>query len=102
AEVLAGMFPKKKEKIIAKVQGKMATKLEYHEWWYRGSDVFFTLDDIVLGKYKNPNWNYDGETQQPDPETGELVSVEVQGTNHLKSRMAPYVFLSIFSTGLNP
>jgi len=96
------MFPKKKDLIKIKAKGKMGTKLEYYEWWYKGTDLFYTIDDSVLGKYKNPNWNYDGEEESTDPSTGEKVMTIIQGTNHLKEMMPPYIFLSIFSTGLQP
>ena len=102
ASKLAQMFPNKKDEIISKVSGKKGTKLEYVKWWYRGTDVFFTLDNEVLGKFKNPHWNYDGEIQRIDEMTGMPVSEPVQGKNHLKKPTAPYVFLSVFSTGLQP
>lgn len=102
ADRLTEMFPKKKDYIKAKCKGKMGTKLEYTEWWYKGRDVFYTHEDEVLGKYKNPNWNYDGEGVSIDPATGEEVHIQVQGTNHLKEPTAPYIFLSIFNTGVQP
>lgn len=102
ADLLVEMFPHKKSFITKKVNGKMGTKLEWFEWWYKGDEVFYTLDEIVLGKFKNPNWNYDGTTKEKDPLTDEYVDVDVQGINHLKKRESPYVFLSIFSTGLHP
>lgn len=88
ASKLYEMFPKKKAELMVKAEGKKGTKLEYVEWWYRGKDVFYTMDDLVLGKYKNPHWNY----SQGD----------IEGMNHLDEPQAPYVFLSIFSTGLQP
>ena len=91
AQTLVLMFPNKRELIEAKSGEKKGTKLEYYEWWYRKNgrweDVFYTIDDTVLGKYKNPNWNYSGEEE---------------GKNHLKDLKAPYVFLSMFTTGLHP
>lgn len=102
ASRLMQMFPDKKTEITAKAGGKMGTKLEYIKWWYRGQDVFFTLDKVVLGKFKNPHWNYDGEELRKDPETGAEIKEEIQGINHLKKPTAPYVFLSIFNTGLQP
>lgn len=102
ADKLIEMFPKKREAIIVKCKGKLGTKLEYFEWWYRGTDLIFTIDDTLLGKFKNPNWNYNGTVKEKDPVTGEEVETEVQGTNHLKEPTAPYRFLSIFSTGLQP
>lgn len=102
ADRLVKMFPKKKEYITAKSQGKMGTKMDYIEWWYQSKDVFYTLDQELLGKYKNPNWNYDGKEVSIDPITQEESEVEVQGTNHLKEMAYPYLFLSIFSTGQQP
>lgn len=102
AERLAQMFPKKKEEIMRKAKDKKGTKLEYFEWWYKGEELFFTMDESVLGKFKNPNWNYDGKIKDIDPVTGEEIETEVQGTNHFKERKSPYVFINIFSTGLQP
>ncbi len=117
AERLIEMFPKHKLLITTKSQGKLGTKLEYLEWWYRTgtnwTDTFYTLDDKVLGKFKNPNWNYDvpGEEAKEaelDSETGEVIQegMEAQegtpGVNHLKEMTAPYRFLSIFNTGEQP
>lgn len=102
ADKLTEMFPKKKDYITKKAKGKMGTRLEYVEWWYKGTDVFYMHDQEVLGKYKNPNWNYDGKVLSKDPETGAESESEVQGTNHLKEPTAPYIFLSVFSTGTQP
>lgn len=102
ADKLAKMFPTKRTEILEKAKGKKGTKLEYIEWWDRGRDIYFTLDDLVLGKFKNPNWNYDGTVTEPDPETGAAIEVEVQGRNHLKEPTSPYRYLSVFSTGLQP
>lgn len=102
ASTLTEMFPDKKNKILEKAKGKKATKLEVIKWWYNGTDVFFTLDNLVLAKRKNPHWNWDGEIKRIDPETGTEMKVEVKGTNHLPVPMAPYVFLSVFKTGLQP
>lgn len=113
AELLSEMFPKKEKEITKKCKGKMATKFEYIEWWYRGKDIIYTVDELMLGKYKNPNWNYDiqgteGSEAIIDPETGVEVSPaeeaidEIEATNHLDEPSAPYRFLAIFSTGEQP
>lgn len=101
ADRLVEMFPKKKEYITQKCQGKMGTKLEYYEWWYCNRDVFYTIDQEVLGKFKNPNWNYDGKVQEPDI-NGQMVEREIQGSNHLKEPAAPFIFLAVFTTGRQP
>jgi hypothetical protein len=102
AQRLGEMFPKKADFIKMKSAGKKATKIKYIEWWYHNQEVFYTLDDEVLGKYKNPHWNYDGTVKEKDPMTGEETEVEIQGTNHLKEPLAPYIFLSIFNASSHP
>lgn len=102
ADTLVKMFPKKQELITAKAKGKMGTMLEYYEWWYKGRDIIFTIDDSLLGKYKNPNWNYDQQAQEPNPEIGAEAMPYVAGKNHLDEPTAPYRFLGIFSTGEQP
>jgi hypothetical protein len=89
AKKMLELFPKKSLEIKLKCKNKLGTKLEYMEWWYHGTDVFYTMDDVVLGKFKNPHWNY-----QADENT--------EATNHFKKPTDPYIFLSIFSTGLQP
>lgn len=101
-KTLCEMFPKKETEIKALAQGKMGTKLDYIEWWYKGTDLFFTIDAICLGKFKNPNWNYDGEEVTIDPETEEEVKSEIQGMNHLEQPTDPYRFLGIFSINDQP
>lgn len=102
AERLSNMFPDKKKLITDKSKGMKGTKLEYIKWWYKGTDVFFTLDNEVLGKFKNPHWNYDGEVKRMDANTESEQTEFVQGKNHLKKPTAPYVFLSVFNTGIQP
>ena len=101
ASKLIQMFPKKKSDILNLCKGKLGTKLEYIKWWYKGLDVFFTLDDLVLGKFKNPHWNYDGEETRKDDMGNDIVEI-IQGTNHFERPTSPYVFLSVFNTGLHP
>lgn len=105
ASTLSDMFPKFADTINNLAKGKMGTKLEYTEWWYKGTDVFYTLGESVLGKFKNPNWNYDGEMKRTDPETQAEMSVPIIGKNHKfggNQPMAPYVGLSVFSTDEHP
>lgn len=96
------LFPKKSEYIDDLAKGRMGTKLEYRKWWYKNTDVFFTLNGRVLGKYKNPHWNYDGEIKRTDAITGVEITEQVIGRNHLSKPLAPYVFLSIFNIGQQP
>jgi hypothetical protein len=89
AQNLIELFPKKKELITARCHGKLGSIMEYFEWWYKGTDVFYTMDDAVLGKFKNPHWNYDSQDG-------------IEGHNYFDTPRPPYIFLSIFSTGLQP
>ncbi len=108
ANDLMDMFPKRKELINKKCKGKLGTMLEYYEWWYNGTDLFYSIDDSVLGKYKNPNWNYDQQAMEPNNEGLEegQPPMEAQpfvaGVNHLDEPTAPYRFLAIFNTGEQP
>ena len=100
AKKLAVMFPKSKMQISALCQGNWGTKVSYTEWW-TNTDLFFCLDKHIMGKYKNPHWNYDGEIERKD-ENGKPRKVQIQGKNHLTQPMIPYVFLSIFNLGKQP
>lgn len=92
---LAELFPASKTFIMGRAGGKKGTKLEIEEWWYKRRDYFFTLDDHVLGKFKNHLWNYGGI----DPATGQQVA----GINHLSSPCDPYIFLGgVYSTRTQP
>lgn len=114
ASELAAKFPEKADYIKKKVKEKMASKVTYQEWWH-DNYVFWTCDNEVLSKAKNPHWNYDTEEEQPvtdpetggvaiDPETGEQLTetVTVPGRNHFTSPRKPFVFLSVFSLGKHP
>ena len=101
ASKLEKMFPQKSSIITMLCDGNMGTKLQYVEWW-TPTDLFFTIDGYVLGKYKNPHWNYDGEVDQIDNKTGETKKVFIKGKNHFNQPMIPYVFLSIFNLGKQP
>lgn len=95
ASVLVQRFPFRKSFITSKVDGKMATKVSYIEWW-TDEYVVWTLEKTVLGKAKNPNWNYDFEKESVD-KFGEPTIKTIQGNNHFQYPKKPFVFLSIFS-----
>lgn len=106
ASDLAAMFPEKAAYIMEKAGGKTGTKLEYIEWWYRGRDLFYTHEDEVLGKFKNPHWNFDipSAAAELDDNNMEIAPAQpgVEGINFFKEPEAPYIGLSIFSTGIQP
>lgn len=101
ARKLAKMFPASKGYIETYVQGNWGTKITYIEWWTNW-DVFFTLDSHILGKFKNPHWNYDGEIEKIDPLTGKTTKQFVKGKNHFPAPRIPYSFLTIFNLGKQP
>jgi len=103
-------FPKKGEFIKDKVHDKMGTMVSYI-LWTTDEYVFWTLEDEVLAKNKNPHWNY--ETRQPLPADeftgqpplggdGKPQTHTVEGKNHFKNKKKPYIFLSIFNLGKHP
>lgn len=99
---LIEMFPSKSEKIKDKMKDE-GTRGLIIEWWTK-TDLFYTLgDDLVLGKFKNPNWNWDGEVAVPDPNDPEsTVKQFVKGQNHWKQPEIPYIFLTVFNQGIQP
>lgn len=100
ASQLIELFPKHKAYIIAKVDGKLGTNVTYTEWW---SDeyCFYTFENIVLDKNKNPHFNYDTEEDGLD-DAGNPIKVNVPGKNHFARPKKPYTFLSVFTLGEQP
>lgn len=98
---LLKMFPKQRPVIAQACDSKWGTKLNYVEWW-TPTDVFFTINSQVLGKYKNPHWNYDGQTEVVDPITKDVTMEDVEGKNHFSQPQIPYIFLTIFNLGKRP
>ena len=100
ASTLVTKFPKMAAVIKAAVSDKMATKIGYIEWW-TNDYVFWTMKDIILGKFKNPHWNYTEKVKKTD-EFGNEIEEEVKGSNHFKQPKIPFIFLSIFNLGKQP
>lgn len=109
ASTLIQRFPKKKEYISKKVQGKLATEITYTEWWTEEFE-FWKLDDIILYKIKNPHWNYpeapksitEFEEQTKDEYGNPTEIKRVPGKNHFRYPQIPYIFLSVFNLGNKP
>ena len=72
---------------------KGGSSLQYIEWW-TDEMLFWELKGKILGKVKNPHWNYG----TIDMVTGE----EVMGRNHFEMSQKPYIFLSVFNLGKHP
>lgn len=100
ASDMVKLYPECAEYITSKVEGNMATQLQFVKWCT--PDYWFgTLDQKVLYKMKNPNWNYDSVQQSVD-DYGQPVQTPVPGLNHFKSPQLNYVLLSVFNLGLHP
>lgn len=93
-------YPNKKQLILTECKDKLATKIKYIEWW-TDDYMFWTLKDEVLGKIKNPHWNYDS-TEETYDEYGMPMTQDVKGVNHFEIRKKPYVFLSVFNLQNHP
>jgi len=102
ASRLVKRFKEKADIIKKSVNEKMGTKITYIEWWTE-EYTFWTLDSHVLGKVKNPHWNYDEEEDILD-EYGQPTGEKrmIPGKNHFNYPKMPYVFLSIFNLGKHP
>jgi hypothetical protein len=102
AKNLIKRFPKKEAYIKEKCQEKLGTSMQYIEWW-TDEYIFWTLEDEVLDKSKNPHWNYEKEVQGPMDQFGNPGQPQkVPGNNHFTIPKKPYVFLSIFNLGQHP
>lgn len=93
-------FPDKEQEIIKECENKLGSIMNY-TLWVTDEYSFFTLKDIVLAKFKNPNWNYDKETQSND-EYGKPIIKVLPGKNHFNRPRIPYVFLTVFDLGDEP
>lgn len=106
ASELIEMFPKKAMYIIDSVQGKLGTSCTYTEW-STDEYCFYSYKDEILGKYRNPNWNYDFKQSPEDQEEymdedEEQVNKIVPGKNHFPYPKRPYTFFSVFNLGEHP
>ena len=83
----------------------LGTKVKYIEWW-TADYLFWTLNNEVLGKAKNPHWNYDRDVpvQVGFDELGMPITgtQKIPGVNHFSKRHIPFAFLSVFNLGKNP
>ena len=101
AQTLIDRFPAQKAHILSKVGAEnLGTIIQYQEFW-TNDIVFWKLGSEILGKSRNPHWNYDGEETRTD-EYGDETKVEVRGSNHFAYPRLPYLFLSVFNLGKHP
>lgn len=100
AEKLIEQFPKHKEYILIKANGKLGTQLVYTEWW-NDEFCFSTFLEIILDKHKNEFFNYDKTTKGVDLQ-GNATQTVTPGKNHFAIPKMPYTFLSVFSLQESP
>lgn len=100
AKILVTRFPEHSLEIEKECENKMDTEVQYIEWW-TNDYVFWTMKELVLGKAKNPHWNYGEEVSRVN-EFGQEIMVNEQGKNHFVAPKKPYIFLSVFNIGLHP
>lgn len=100
AASLAKRFPKHKAFIEDQVRGKMGTTVQYIEWW-TDDYVFWTYQNKVLAKSRNPHFNYPQETKGVDEMGAETVSMN-EGRNHFVVPKKPYMFISVYNLGISP
>jgi len=106
-------FPNMEKVITEKVGGEMWTEIEFIEWW-TADVLFWTFREEVMGKIKNPHWNYDEDQSVPDFDEAGFQKLDsggepqdkiitTPGKNHFKTRRMPYTFLAgLFNTGEHP
>ena len=109
ASHLAKMFPSKAADIKVLVKEEMGTKIGYIEWW-TNDFVFWEVDrKFVLGKAKNPHWNYEKDELKKNEggavmmgEDKKPVTEKIAQKNHFETPKIPYSFLAVFSLGDQP
>ena len=101
AESLASRFAEKAEEIKQAVGGQMGTSITYIEWW-TDEYVYWTLGKMVLGKHKNPHWNYQENQTTTDEMGQETVQPAQMRKNHFKKAKKPYSFIWMFNLGEQP
>lgn len=102
ASDLIERFPEKESFIKDVVKDKLGTRVRYIEWWSDyGKILWWELKGEVLGKVRNPHWNYE-DTQVEVDDYGEEREVSFTPHNHFKVPQFPYAFLSVFNLGLHP
>lgn len=99
AQQLIDMFPKHKDYIVIKSNGKLGTQIVRTEWW-TDDYCFTTFMDEVLDKHKNEYFNY--ETPEQTDELGNVTQSATPAVNHFAIPKMPYTFLSVFSLQERP
>lgn len=103
ASDLAKRFPSAQEAIDRESDGKEGTKLRYVEWWSDGETpaVFWTMGKAVLGKMRNPHFNYP-TTEDVTDEFGNVTQKQVGGRNYFARPQIPLTLLVTQGVGRHP
>lgn len=103
AASLVARFPDKKDQIENESDGKEGTKLRYTEWWSDGEEpaVFWQLGQVILGKMRNPHFNYP-TTQEVTDEFGQVTQQPVGGRNYFRRPQIPVTLLVTQGVGVHP
>lgn len=94
-------FPDQEKFLMDEADKMEGTKITYVEWW-TNDFTFWKYKETILGKMKNPHWNYEFEEDQVDEEGNPTEPIMKQPYNHFKYPQMPYVFLSIFNLNKHP
>lgn len=97
AQQLIDLYPKHKDYIIIKCNGKLGTKVVRTEWW-TDEYSFTTFFEEVLDKHKNEFFNYDKTIPGEEGMQDDMV----KGHNHFAVPKMPYTLLSVFSLQEQP
>lgn len=81
ASELIEKFPNKKKEISELVAGNLGTEITYIEFWTENM-VIWRYNKLILGKAKNPNYNYTKKKK-----------------NHFFEPQVPYVAVNLFDLG---
>lgn len=111
--VVMAKYPKAKDKLTAMLGGaqslnqkRMVSKIRYKECWFRwyGTDgslqsaTCWLYNNLVLGKEKNPYFDWAGDTKIAADEMGQYQSNKIY-KNFFEQPRAPYMLLSYQNLG---
>ncbi len=95
-EDLIIMFPESKKALIEVYGKEMGTEIKYVEYW-TNEFVVWKVGDILLGKKKNPNWNWDEEDRKEN-----LKKLKEQWTSKVKNEKLENILLNYFNEPRKP
>jgi len=103
---LIDLFPFAKKKLIDKFGDQLGTNINYIEYW-TNEFVVWKVNDIILSKKKNPNWNWSEKDRKENLEklkerwinTVKDKKLENVLLNYFNEPRKPYVILSLKNLG---